>query len=571
MIFKGYSGSPGWLRFACAASAVLSFTSLALPQDNDAPAVAENLSALRELEGADRPPLSAAIDPQRKLPAREERRYLHYLTESNGATKKRIEEIARGDHRPGATFVIGAAGIGKSWLVDEWNQEKGWPVVDFKKKTLLEKIPDWIEELVDLVPIQGSAEGAPRSTMPSIRSEVMAQANFVDTLLERYQCSEAPVILFDSLDELHAACSVQLIDALLQSAKDHGRHYLLMGRPEAFALFSTRTAQPWKSFFVRQRIEPVSTYSADVVYALIANARDYKDEPAFNETLAQNVVKFLANNHNLSETISNPTNGRFLAECVAGPGSDARKSVLSAMLRRNKESHGRPSVDDETYLLLLSAIAKKYLGSISVKSEGYFEVPYGDKVSVMLPGGGSASYLVEGVLDHSGIGYRHPESFNNPRYRFTPIWIHRYLAEMPSMSPPPPPPSPTQTSGDLTRWAMAWRVLDDAISAVPSVKYALGVAGIAAAVAIVYLLIQNAVAALVGIIVMFALMVVLFVFATMASTLPPADVRPLGLVLLWSESIIVIGGSFLLLTALTLGWPPTLAFYIEKLIRRGRR
>jgi uncharacterized membrane protein YkgB len=74
-------------------------------------------------------------------------------------------------------------------------------------------------------------------------------------------------------------------------------------------------------------------------------------------------------------------------------------------------------------------------------------------------------------------------------------------------------------------------ILNNAIRAVPAVKFALGVAGIAAAVALVAGLTDYRVAVF-GVVLMFGFMTVLVVFSTLART--PGGLGTLALVLAWA-------------------------------------
>jgi hypothetical protein len=109
-------------------------------------------------------------------------------------------------------------------------------------------------------------------------------------------------------------------------------------------------------------------------------------------------------------------------------------------------------------------------------------------------------------------------------------------------------------------------ILNRAISQVPATKYALGVAGIAAAAAIAYLLLMNfqswivwAIAGLV-ILVGFIFMVLLFIFARLIESKDPAIHRA-GLVLMWFVLCLVIVWCVLLTTSVILKWPRDITDY----------
>jgi hypothetical protein len=91
-----------------------------------------------------------------------------------------------------------------------------------------------------------------------------------------------------------------------------------------------------------------------------------------------------------------------------------------------------------------------------------------------------------------------------------------------------------------------WKVLNSAIKAVPAVRWALGVAGLGAAVAIVAAFTRNNYkVAVFGIIIMFVLMVFLVVFARLTKT-SSKDFRTLSLIIAWSFVILVIATALII-------------------------
>src|SRR4051812_49204089 len=99
---------------------------------------------------------------------------------------------------------------------------------------------------------------------------------------------------------------------------------------------------------------------------------------------------------------------------------------------------------------------------------------------------------------------------------------------------------PTEGSNGATKGILnfqPYRILREAIRAVPAVKYALGVAGIVAAVAIVAAFGLDLRIAAFGTIITFVLMVVLVVFAKFSTTAPRHFLVPI-LVMMWSFLIL---------------------------------
>lgn len=112
-----------------------------------------------------------------------------------------------------------------------------------------------------------------------------------------------------------------------------------------------------------------------------------------------------------------------------------------------------------------------------------------------------------------------------------------------------------------------YKLVKDGIKAVPAVRYALGVAAIAAVIAIVSGFIKDYRIAVLGTIVMLALMSALVVFSSLART-AAKDVRPLALLLAWASVILIIATSVLIFTGFFFSWPRPLDRYVEAVRER---
>lgn len=100
----------------------------------------------------------------------------------------------------------------------------------------------------------------------------------------------------------------------------------------------------------------------------------------------------------------------------------------------------------------------------------------------------------------------------------------------------------------------ALEILRSAIKAVPALKYALGVAGIAAVVAIVLGFKLKPEVAVFGTLIVLGLMFVLVVFVRYANANNRAFATP-AIVLVWFYTLAVVGGTSLFLTHYFLNWP----------------
>ena len=117
------------------------------------------------------------------------------------------------------------------------------------------------------------------------------------------------------------------------------------------------------------------------------------------------------------------------------------------------------------------------------------------------------------------------------------------------------------------------RILQDAVAAVPAVRYAAGVAGIAAAVAIVASFTLGPAVAVLGTIVMLGLMAALLAFARAArvgaessdAAADPAAVRRAGIVLVWVFTLLICATGVMMFTMTFFGTPLTW----QELLRSG--
>jgi hypothetical protein len=106
---------------------------------------------------------------------------------------------------------------------------------------------------------------------------------------------------------------------------------------------------------------------------------------------------------------------------------------------------------------------------------------------------------------------------------------------------------------------LQFEVLKQAIRAVPAVKWALGVAGLVAAVGIVEFLVHgNWIVAIVGTVVMLMLATVLVIFARAAQS-SAADLVSPSVVLVWFALLLTCAFSTALFTTVTFGKPVVLA------------
>jgi hypothetical protein len=105
-------------------------------------------------------------------------------------------------------------------------------------------------------------------------------------------------------------------------------------------------------------------------------------------------------------------------------------------------------------------------------------------------------------------------------------------------------------------------LLREAISAVPAVRYALGVAGIAATVSIVAGLSTDYRVAFFGTVIMLGLMFGLVSFSWFATN-SPATIKPLALTLAWVFVLLISATAFFIFTSVFISWPQPLQAYLR--------
>jgi hypothetical protein len=117
-------------------------------------------------------------------------------------------------------------------------------------------------------------------------------------------------------------------------------------------------------------------------------------------------------------------------------------------------------------------------------------------------------------------------------------------------------------------WSASIQLLREAAGAVPAVRYALGVAGVLAALALGSTLFRSPQAATFGALTMFILMVLMLVFAA-ASALGDETFRLPALVMTWAILILFIASAAMTLSAIFFDMPKPLTVLIKELFKAG--
>jgi hypothetical protein len=109
--------------------------------------------------------------------------------------------------------------------------------------------------------------------------------------------------------------------------------------------------------------------------------------------------------------------------------------------------------------------------------------------------------------------------------------------------------------------ASALSILNVAIGKVPSVKFAIGLAGIVAAIAIIQIFVVDPRVAVFGIVIMLVLMTILFVFAKLTEV-KPIHLRLAMATFLWFSMSMFVSTCFLVSTSVFFNWPIVLRHWV---------
>jgi len=107
-----------------------------------------------------------------------------------------------------------------------------------------------------------------------------------------------------------------------------------------------------------------------------------------------------------------------------------------------------------------------------------------------------------------------------------------------------------------------YKILNDAIKAVPALRYALAVAGIGAVVSIVLGFVKDPQIAVFGMLITIGLMFILVIFSHAVKDIP--GVRWLAAILAWAMTLLFIASLVSVFTAFAFSCPQTLASYFHK-------
>lgn len=348
----------------------------------------------------------------------------------------------------GVTYLMGAAGVGKSFLLDD--TVEAFPATERCEVALGDwygkdssSLPYAVTPRADLAALDGDPvfnELASHDAAFGLTGLLAAAGCYVDGTL-------VPLIVIDGIDEIHDAAATQLLEAVddlvLDEAADGFVHFLVAGRPEGFWSWLTapkRTAANAEIVARFDLIAPRYETAGDLEYRL----RGYLEfsgqltELEASGELVDYISSFtdaVVGHSFLTYSTGNLSLGNVVIEQTT-PGLDQSEQALKAglfddILQRDAETHGRPG-DGEAlegaYRRALEEVAVLYAGQVD--ENGVFTTRSEDVVPIVADDGAALGEVrVRDLLNRSGVAFLVSATTRTTRYRFDPFWLHGHLVE----------------------------------------------------------------------------------------------------------------------------------------------
>jgi hypothetical protein len=254
-----------------------------------------------------------------------------------------------------------------------------------------------------------------------------------------------PLLVLDGLDEIHTSSGHALLREIEQFLVDGGdtfMHIVALGRPEGFAPWFAdpmRGETTGKVVKLLRLKTPMYLTAGDIEFRLreyLDFAEQLDDAEASGELdeYIDSVLKALKRYPFLRYSLSNLAVGNVVLQHTA-PGMDESEFTLKSkifddLIARDAETHGRPGTGsryDTTYLRLLEYVAAIHS---NVNDKGEFTVSPTESVPLFSATGEVlGEVLATATLERSGLAYLASPTSTTRRFRFSPFWVHGYLAE----------------------------------------------------------------------------------------------------------------------------------------------
>jgi hypothetical protein len=376
------------------------------------------------------------------------------------------------------TLVAGDAGVGKTFLKKKVFR-KGYPDGAVFKFDIREQYQTWLAEgIVTLRPDLYCGD--------QVINRLLAIGDGHDKpLLRLLESHNAHFVVIDSLDELHPDDYVKTLEQVEQFAFSPNRHFVhvvVFGRPCAFVdywrsrasgvererdlqlfllnppqlrttgdlLVSSWNYCTWKFAAHCSRGKDTTTALSLAKFARWSDADFirsgefgdicYKANDELNATMRDTLIQYAKRYRVVVPLLHNLAGNSILREIVAhrvrhGRPYNEREimdAYFEAWLERDYQSDGRPSLRHpdhvDLYLQLLQRVAIRYAQPGRIDQQGYFSVSATDQIRIVYDGRRLA-FPIQRILDRSGLKHIDPREIGERRYRFEPIWMHRYLVE----------------------------------------------------------------------------------------------------------------------------------------------
>jgi hypothetical protein len=361
------------------------------------------------------------------------------------------QAYGNGDPGAGVTYVMGAAGVGKSFSLR--NVLTGFDDADKCSIELSDLFGDdsnlldfAVVDAPDLATLDGAVVF---NELPSME----APSSFeLTSLFTAAGCDVAgtlePLIVIDDLDEIHGDAATRILEAVDQYILDGAAgagpfiHFIVAGTPEAFNSWLTDPDRTEENNAILDTflLSPPRYETAGDLDLRIRGYLDFTMQLAGLEASGeldgyiQSVTDGVGGFPFLTYTMGNLAVGNAVIE-LTRPGVDKTEPSLKAglfdtMLQRAAQSKGRPEAADElggAYLRLLEEIAVRY---IDVSDAGVFSVLSEDKLELVDDSGDMLGEVrVRDVLNRSDLVLLTSATTSDGRYRFDPFWLHAHLVE----------------------------------------------------------------------------------------------------------------------------------------------
>jgi len=341
-------------------------------------------------------------------------------------------------------FVYGAGGAGKSSVLIKLQSGPSVVFINvgehFKYKEKSQQIHPETTLQQELV-IAGQVVGM----MPKLNDKTLANglAGLFGAVDPSLPFSSARTVIVDSLDEVHPSSSVRIIDLAMKYVSENPeKNVVLAGRGEAFRRYFEQERYS-RANFEAIHIEPLYVGEEPLLswYVWQALRHNHVEEklvgPPPSESAAQSMVDKLTQlwktKPELRHFMLTLTPANFLMRHIE---EKYRHDSLAELLffriaERNKERHYRPVSEDRTEWPLYTRALTQIARIAKLEEDGTFVFPVQQTIKIKV-GEDCVETNAAQVLNLSEMADLQPFDGEHLRYRFVPLSLQKYLAELPS-------------------------------------------------------------------------------------------------------------------------------------------